>query len=221
MTSNQGGNITTHSIHQSSERVGRFNAWFFDTFDGFINWSTRRMKKQVYSNLPDTIVEIGPGVGSNFGYYRTGTTVVAVEPNFAMHQRLRSNAESAGINLVLKTTTAEATGLEDQSAQAVVSNLVLCTVVDPTTAVREARRILKPGGRLLLVEHVRGRGPMLRTLQRLMAGPWKWLFEGCELGRDTLRELVEAGFDISGVLEKTVPTVFLPINAFVFGEAIK
>lgn len=207
--------------YPATARIGRFNAWFFDTFDGLIDWSARRMKRRVFTDLPDTIVEIGPGVGANFRYYTSGSTVIAIEPNPAMHDRLVANAKAAGINLVLKPTLAESTGLPDQSADVVVSSLVLCTVVDPKAAVAEVNRILKPGGRLLMVEHVKGRGPMLRLLQGIVARPWKGLFEGCELSRNTIQVLSEGGFDTTKLVEKTVPTVFVPINSFLFGEATK
>ena len=213
--------MTTTEVHISTPAIGRFNAWFFDTFDGFIDWSLRRVKQKVYRDLPDRIVEIGPGVGANFRYYPPGTTVVAVEPNQQMHTRLKANARAAGIDLVLEGTVAEATGIPSESAEVVVSNLVLCTVLDPAKAISEAHRVLKPGGRLLLVEHVRGQGPLLRLLQRLVARPWKWLFEGCELHRDTMSTLASAGFNADSVSQKTVVTPFVPINSLLYGQAVK
>lgn len=208
-------------LYESSPAVSRFNAWFFDAFDGIIDWSLRRLKKRVYQDTPDTIVEIGPGVGANFRYYRPGTTVVAIEPNMAMHDRLRRNAREADIDLVLKDALAEATGLPDESAEMVVSNLVLCTVTDPEAAVAEAHRILGPGGRLVVVEHVHGRGPALRLLQRIVSRPWRWLFEGCELNRDTAATIRDAGFDRVELRERTLITPFVPINSFAYGSATK
>lgn len=209
------------TLYPSSERVSRFNAWFFDAFDGLIDRSARRMKRHVYIDLPETIVEFGPGVGGNFSYYPRGTTVVAIEPNLAMHERLERNARAAGIDLALRDTLAEETGLPDASAAAVVSNLVLCTVTDPVAALAEAHRILEPGGHLIVIEHVRGRGPILRGLQRLVARPWRWLFEGCELDRDTASTIRNAGFRSVDLREETVITPFLPINSFAYGYAVK
>jgi SAM-dependent methyltransferase len=209
------------ALYPSSPIVGRFNAWFFDTFDGFIDWSMRRIKPQVYRNLPSSIVEIGPGVGSNFRYYMPGTTVIGIEPNFAMHERLRRNAEQAGIDLDLRATLAESTGLPRASSSVVISNLVLCTVTDPMQAAEEAYRILEPGGVLYLVEHVHGRGRLLRGVQRLVRRPWKWLFEGCELDRDTAGTLSSVGFETSGISNTTVITPFVPVNSLIFGKAVK
>lgn len=208
-------------IYPSSTAVSRFNAWFFEAFDWLIDLSLRRFKKQVYVDLPDSIVEVGPGVGANFRYYRPGTHVIAIEPNEEMHVRLRRRADRYGIDLDLRDGVGEQTGLEPGSQQAVVSSLVLCTVIDPTSAVAEAERILRPGGRLMFVEHVHGRGPVLRLIQRLVHRPWRWLFEGCELDRATDRLIEDAGFSQVNLTTRSVVTVFAPINALTYGEAIK
>lgn len=213
---------TTRASRLSTSRaIARFNAWFFDVFDGLIDWSIRRVKRQVFFDLPGTIVEIGPGVGANFRYYRPGTRVVAIEPNLAMHERLEANARAAGIWLELKDTFAEDTGLPGESSDVVVSSLVLCTVADPNAAASEILRILRPGGRFLFVEHVRGQGPALRALQRLIRSPWRWLFEGCHLMRDLRSDLEGTGFSDLDLTERTVLTPFLPVNSFVYGTATK
>ncbi len=212
---------TTPEVYPSSPVIGQFNAWFFEAFDWLIELSLRRFKNVVYTDLPDSIVELGPGVGANFRYYRPGTRVIAIEPNEAMHVRLQRRADRFGIDLELRSGLAEQTGLETASHEAVVSSLVLCTVTEPALAVAEARRILAPGGRLLFVEHVHGRGPALRLLQRLVQRPWRWIFEGCELDRETDLLISEAGFKSVNATTKPVATVFLPINALTFGEAIK
>lgn len=209
------------ALYPSTPRVSRFNAWFFQALDGLIDRSLRRIKRQVYCDLPDWIVEIGPGVGANFRYYRPGTHVVAIEPNIAMHSRLERNARDSGITLDLRPALAEDTGLGDDSVPVVVSNLVLCTVTDPETAVAEAHRILEPGGRLVLVEHVRGQGFMLRALQRLVSRPWRWLFEGCELDRNTRATVAAAGFSRLEFTERTGLAIFAPINSFLYGSAFK
>jgi len=208
-------------VYPSSNAVSRFNAWFFDRFDLLMNWSLASLKRQIYFDLPETIVEIGPGAGGNFGYYSPGTTVIAIEPNRWMHDRLTRNAREAGLHLVIHDTLAEETGLASCSAPVVISNLVLCTVTEPAAAITEAHRILEPGGRLIVVEHVRGQGPLLRALQRLVRRPWRWLFEGCELNRDTAAAISAAGFSSVELTDRTYLTPFLPINSFAYGTAVK
>jgi SAM-dependent methyltransferase len=199
--------------------VSRFNAWFFDTFDGYINGLLRRMKREVLIDLPDTIIEIGAGTGANFRYYRPGTTVVAIEPNPAMHHRLGRNARHAGIDLVLESRRAEDTGLETASVPVVVATLVLCTVADQEAAIAEILRILAPDGRLLLVEHVLGRSAVMRWLQRMAAPGWRRVFDGCVVGRDTRSVLEGAGFGKVELAERTVASPFLPFNSILYGCA--
>ena len=80
-------------------------------------------------------------------------------------------------------------------ADAVVSTLVLCSVADISRSLAEARRVLRPGGRFVFVEHVAAApGSLLRRVQRLVRQPWGWLADGCRPDQDTGRRLAEAGF---------------------------
>jgi len=89
---------------------------------------------------------------------------------------------------------AEALPYPDASFDTVVATLVLCTVGDPHASLREVRRVLKPGGLLLVFEHVRLENPLLAGLQAALTPAWKHLAGGCHLDRDTLRLVREAGF---------------------------
>jgi hypothetical protein len=78
---------------------GRFNAGFFTVLDSYINWLVRDKKRKVFSALPREVVEIGPGVGANFGYMPPGCRVIAIEPNPYMHGGLLSRAARHGIDV--------------------------------------------------------------------------------------------------------------------------
>lgn len=94
-----------------------------------------------------------------------------------MHAALGRAAARHGVDLDVRAVAAEATGLPAAGVEAVVCTLVLCTVPDPAAALAEVRRILRPGGRLVLVEHAGApAGIALARLQRLMRGPWRWAF---------------------------------------------
>jgi SAM-dependent methyltransferase len=111
--------------------------------------------------------------------------LVAIEPNSAMHGRLRAAAERHGVRLDLRDRVAERTGLPPGSVETVISSLVLCTVTDPAGVVAEVRRVLRPGGTFRFVEHVAARaGTPTRALQRALRRPWAWTFEGCSCERD-------------------------------------
>ena len=200
---------------------GRLNAWFFRLLDGYIDGLLGDRKRSLFAGHPDEIVEIGPGVGANFRYLAPGTRVIALEPNPQMHGALRATAARHGLSVDLVERSADATGLPDNCVDWVVSTLVLCTVTDPAATLSEIRRILRPGGRFVFVEHVAASpGSWLRRIQELVRRPWQWFFEGCHTHRDTLFEIRRAGFSNVRVEHKTLMSPFVPVNSQISGVAV-
>lgn len=200
---------------------GRLNAWFFRFFDSYLHVLLGDRKRALLTGLPDEIVEIGPGVGANFRYFPPGTRVIAVEPNPQMHGALRATAAAHDVSVDLVVRSADDTGLPDQSVELVVSTLVLCTVPDPEATLAEIRRILRPGGRFVFLEHVAASpGSWLRWLQELVRRPWQWFFEGCHTHRDTLRYIQHAGFSEVQAETKVISSPFLPVNPQLAGIAV-
>jgi ubiquinone/menaquinone biosynthesis C-methylase UbiE len=189
------------------------NAWLLVAIDGFMHERYGKLKASLFGAVPATVVEIGPGAGANFRYYPVGTRVIAVEPNRWAHERLRRRASDRGIELELLPTGAEWLPLPSNSADLVVATLVLCSVADPAAVLREARRVLGPGGRFVCIEHVAApAGTLASGLQRLLARPWRWLFEGCELTRDTASLIRGAGFSTVEVRELRLPALAAPVG---------
>jgi SAM-dependent methyltransferase len=217
-TSQAGHDSTVHNAVRS-----RLNAAVLRTSDAYGHLLMGRRKRPLFAGLPPTVVEIGPGTGANLRYYRPGTRLIAVEPNRHMHAPLRKAAQRYGIELELREEGAGAIGLPDASVEAVVSTLVLCTVPDPAATLREVRRILRPGGRFVFLEHVRAgqNHPVLRMVQRSVARPWRWFFEGCDVLRDTEAALARTGWAHLEVQRYHVPTLFLPINTQIAGTALR
>ena len=200
---------------------GRLNAAFFRLVDGYVHHLLGDRKAALLAGLPGTVVEIGPGTGTNLRYYRPGTRLVAVEPNPHMHPALRTAAARRGIDLEIRAVGAEATGLPAASVDAVVSTLVLCTVPDPAAAVAEVRRILRPGGRFVVIEHVAAPdGTALGRAQRVLRPAWRWAFEGCDLRRDTGGLLRAAGFAEVDLERYRLGSLFWPVDDQVTGVAI-
>lgn len=153
------------------------------------------VKRDLIGALRGTVVELGPGPGSNMRYYAPGVHVIAIEPNPTMHAPLRDAADEHGVDLEIRSLRGEAIDVPDGAADAVVATLVLCGVDDPQAVVGEVRRILHPGGTYVIYEHVAARpGTLLARIQRAVRRPHRWMANGCEVDRDTRLLLEGAGF---------------------------
>ncbi len=151
-------------------------------------------KRSLLSDVGGTVVEIGPGTGTNFQYYPRNIHWIGVEPNRYMHPYLRRAAEASGLPIEVLLGSAENLSLPDESADTVVATAVLCSVHNPDKALQEVRRVLKPGGRFIFVEHVAGdRGTSLRRIQRIIQPLWSCIGDGCHPDRDTGMLMAEAG----------------------------
>jgi len=146
------------------------------------------------------VVELGAGTGLNFPRYpRSVDEVVATEPDPHMLRRASRAATTAGVPITLRQAGAEGLPFEDDSVDTVVATFVLCTVPDPAAALSETRRILKPGGALLFLEHVRAQDPRLARWQDRIRGPWGFFAAGCHPNRDTPSSIERAGFEVERI----------------------
>jgi ubiquinone/menaquinone biosynthesis C-methylase UbiE len=192
---------------------GRFNAWFLAALDGYMHWKYAAIKSRLLGQVPAVVVELGPGPGANLRYLPRGTKLIAVEPNVHMHPVLERRARQLGIDLDLRGLAGESLDLPSASVDFMFSSLVLCTVEKPEQVIAEVRRVLKPGGRFACVEHVEApAGSGIHRMQHLIRRPWKWVFEGCDLCRDTGATLRSSGFAQVDVQPLVLPTIFLPIR---------
>ncbi len=178
-------------------------------------------KRAIYANLPDTVVEIGPGTGSNLRYYRPHTRVIAIEPNRAMHGLLSANAKRYQIDIQIKTYCGECIDLVDNSIETVIGTLVLCSVSNPEQVLREIKRILKPGGRYIFLEHVADLpDTTLRFYQEKFHRTWAWLFDGCRLTSHTDQAIYAAGFSNVEMDCFLMKYRWLPVAPHILGQAI-
>ena len=152
-------------------------------------------KRQLFAGLEGTVVEIGPGTGVNLPYLPDDLRWIGLEPNPHMHDFLRDQLANRNLDASLRTDPAQNTGLPDACADVVISTLVLCSVPDLDDTLAELRRLLKPGGRLLFIEHVAApHDTWLYTLQRGIRPVWTRLADGCHPDRETGAALQRAGF---------------------------
>jgi ubiquinone/menaquinone biosynthesis C-methylase UbiE len=167
------------------------------------------------------VVELGAGTGLNLAHYdRTQVTrVVATEPDPHMAKQLRARADASFVEVV--EAPAERLPVPDASADTVVSTLVLCTVRDPAAALAEVDRVLRPGGQLLLYEHVRAEDEGLARWQDRLERPWGWLAGGCHPNRDTLAALDQCPLVLLEVEQAEFPAAPGLVKPVVVGVAQK
>jgi len=163
------------------------------------------------------VLDLGAGTGANFPHLRAHAEIIAAEPDPYMLERGRQRARTAGRTVTFLPDTAESLSLETASVDAVLATLVLCTVEDPARALAEIRRVLRPGGSLLFLEHVRLEHSLWGRVQDAVTPLWRTLFAGCHPNRDTVTAIRQAGFDI--VELEGYPWGPLPGPLFVRGEA--
>jgi len=156
------------------------------------------LRKEVTGLARGRVLEIGAGNGLNFAFYHPETTtqVEAIEPDGPMLGYARQRAEAASVPINLVQAPVEKLPFDDESFDSVVATLVFCSVNDPQRGLSEVRRVLKPGGALLMVEHVRAKGAIVATLQHIITPITRRLTGNCHWDRDTAKTVAEAGFKI-------------------------
>ncbi len=174
---------------------GRCYAALLERFHRFYGPLVAERKRRLLGALNGTVIEIGAGTGANLAFLAPGVRWVAVEPNPAMWPYVRRAAGSHDADAVLVEARTEALPFLDGTADAVLSTLVLCSVADPAAALAEIRRVLKPGGRFVFLEHVAApAGTRTRRRQQLVRPLWRRLADGCTPDRETWRWIESAGF---------------------------
>ncbi len=178
----------------------------------------RSWRAELLAGLSGEVLEIGAGTGANVGLYPSGLTgLTLVEPDANMRRILRGRAAGARIS----EASVEDLGLPDGSVDAVVSTLVLCSVPDLDIALAEIHRVLKPGGRLVFLEHVAHPDPRVRTWQRRVEPLWRRVADGCRLTRCTDRHIVGAGFSLEALRREPMCRAPELVRSTVRGVATK
>jgi ubiquinone/menaquinone biosynthesis C-methylase UbiE len=182
----------------------------FPRFAAFYNWLMNRplvrrgfdpLRREIVGQAHGVVLEVGAGGGQNFPFYDP-TRVVrveAVEPDEAMLVEARSALSAAPIPITLTRAPAEALPFPDELFDSVVVTLVFCSVRDPERGLREIWRVLKPGGTIFLLEHVRAQGRMVAWLQDALVPVTTRCMGHCHWNRDTLHTVLHTGFQTTQV----------------------
>ena len=179
----------------------------------------RALRESLLAAASGDVLEIGGGTGANLPFYRPGAgSLTITEPDTAMLRRLQRRArEQAPLAKILRAP-AEDLPFEDGTFDTVVSTMVLCGVSDQPRALRQLRRVLRPGGQLLFIEHVRSGDPGLAHHQDRMNWMCRFVVR-CDCNRPTLTSVEEAGFAVTGVEHLTMPKAPSFVSPLIVGTA--
>jgi ubiquinone/menaquinone biosynthesis C-methylase UbiE len=180
----------------------------------------RERRHALLAGLEGDVLEVGAGTGLNLPHYDRAARVVAVEPDASMANRLPDRVAEAQVPVELVSASAENLPFPDGSFDAAVTTFVFCSVENPAAALAEIRRVLRPGGSLALIEHVRGEGKTARWQDRLTP-LHRRLAGNCHLNRDTRAALEAAGFAVHDLASADLPASHPLVRPSIYGVAIK
>lgn len=196
-------------------------AWFMSRYGMKTDRYLGQYKERLFAELFGVVLEIGSGAGANLHHFPSaGIRWIGVDPNPFMKPHLVREAHRLGLQIELRDGIAEKLPAADESVDFVISTLVLCSVVDQKRALQEVARVLRPGGKLLFIEHVAARrGSWLHGIQRLVKPLWRRMGDGCHPDRETRAALETVGFASIQIEEFEAP---LPVvSPHIAGTAVK
>jgi ubiquinone/menaquinone biosynthesis C-methylase UbiE len=182
----------------------RFDPPAHRAFAAFWQWQTshqgareRALRREVASRATGRVLELGVGVGTNWEHLPDGVDYVGIEPDPYMLDRAQKHAKTIGRTWAVEPAAAEDLPFEAETFDTVLVTLTLCTVAEQAVALSEALRVLKPGGKLLFLEHVLPEGRVKSRLAGAITPLWRRVGAGCHPNRRTLDSIRAAGFEVT------------------------
>jgi ubiquinone/menaquinone biosynthesis C-methylase UbiE len=178
-------------------------------------------RRKLLAAAEGRVLEVGAGTGFNLPHYPAGVDELTLTDGMdGMLRRARKRAERVGRKVETTTAPVESLPFEDASFDTVVASLLLCSVEDQDRALEEIRRVLKPGGRYLFLEHVRSDDQKIAGRQDRLDGLWSALVMGCHPNRDTLPRIEDA-FAVDEVERDVLPMGPKIVRPYVLGRAVR
>ena len=199
MTMSRNGRLSPGTKEVSSPRFAAFYNWMMD--QPLVRRQFDPLRREIVGQAQGVVLEVGAGGGQNFPFYDPARTtrVEAVEPDEAMLVEARRRLAAAPVPITLTRAPVETLPFPDAQFDSVVVILVFCSVRDPERGLREIWRVLKPGGTLLLLEHVRAQGRIIAGVQDALVPLSTRCMGNCHWNRDTLRMVLHTGFQTTQV----------------------
>ena len=178
------------------------------------------MRRETLAAASGRTIDIGAGTGVNVGSIPAGGDRAGAGRARPAHaaRSFEQNSRDRGRGSRVVQAPAESLPFADDSFDTAVFTLVLCTVPDPAAALAEAARVLRPGGKLLFVEHVRSEDPGLARWQDRLEKPWRFLADGCHCNRDTVATIEASPFELERVERGRLPKAPPIVRPLVTGQ---
>lgn len=198
-----------------------FAALYDRAFEATEEAGLREMRREVLAGASGRTIDLGAGTGANLGLYPEAVTeLVLTEPDPHMLKQLRTKVGEKGVAAEVTDASAEGLPFADGSFDTAIFTLVLCTVPNPERALAEAARVLRPGGKLLFLEHVRAEDAGLARWQDRLEKPWRFLGDGCHCNRDTVATIEASPLTVERVQGGRPPKAPPLVRPLVRGSAV-
>jgi ubiquinone/menaquinone biosynthesis C-methylase UbiE len=174
----------------------------YDRTSIFYDWMDRmispELRKKALSLASGKVLEVGVGTGNNFPYYPPGCEVTAIDFSPGMLARARKKLHLARSPIKLLEMDAQAMDFPDNTFDTVVATCVFCSVPDPVKGLAEVKRVCKPNGKIILLEHVRSESPVIGWLMDVL-NPISLHLIGSNINRRTVQNVISAGIQLQKV----------------------
>lgn len=197
----------------------RLFAWILKKGDGINHRIYGSVKKDLLKNASGIVLEIGPGTGVNFSYLPRDIEWMGIEPNEAFHKTLLTKAKDKGIKARLISGM---NSLADNSVDTILATLVLCSVRNPIKIIAEIKRVLRPNGRFIFIEHVASSSSKGLLLAQNISNPFNRLAaDGCNCNRRTWDYIQQGGFSEVHLKHYDMKGTMIIHRPHIVGYAIK
>jgi len=189
--------------HKKGKSIYERNSKFYDFFESpmeFITFKSLRNRffKRVFEETEGKdlrVLEIGIGTGKNLPYYPENLKIYGCDLSYGMLEKAKKRSEDLKRKVFLLNTDAQLLGFKDNSFDIVITTFVFCSVAEPVTGLKEIKRVLKPGGKLFMLEHVRAENEFFGKIMDII-DPITFNLTGAHINRKTKENLIKAGFEV-------------------------